>query len=398
MVLFEDKIKELQERMDEPRKLIQVLAGPRQVGKTTLIHQFVDQCKQPITNLTSEMAGDKDARWLSEQWEKIRAFMRVSGEKEHILIVDEVQKLDNWSEVVKKEWDADTWNKVNIKVILLGSSRLLIKDGLTESLMGRFELIEMPHWSYTLMHKAFGMSVEQYVYYGGYPGTGDFLTDDRRWLKYVLNAIIDPAIDSDVLMTKVLYKPALMRQVFDLGCSYSSELLSYKKIVGQLDDAGSSATVASYLQTLGEAHLLAGLQKYAGDTARRYQSVPKLQVFNNALLTAYQGHGFDKERMEPARWGRWVESCVGAHLMNNQSLDGYKTYYWRDHDDEVDFVLVFRDRRVMALEVKSGRRRTNNGLRRFRDLFKPDKAFVIGKDDFPLELFLTISPKQLLDA
>lgn len=386
----------LQDRMAEPRRFIQVLAGPRQVGKTTLVSQFVAGCSVPVTSLTTEMADGSSAQWISYQWERVRAQMQVAAETEHILIIDEVHKLDNWSEVVKKEWDADTWNKLNIKLILLGSSRLLLKDGLTESLLGRFELIRVPHWSFGEMREAFDVSLEQYIYFGGYPGAAAFMSDERRWRKYVQHSIIAPAIESDVLMTKRIYKPTLLRQLFDLGCSYSGELLSYTKMVGQLQDAGNVSTLADYLCTLDEANLLCGLQKYAGDVARRYHSIPKLQVFNSALMTAYQGRGFQRELLDPQRWGRWVENCVGMHLLNHKDDDDYRVYYWRERDAEVDFVLRFFDGRTLAIEVKSGRRMDNAGLHLFAERFHPDRVLIVGKNAFPLDMFLSTSPARLL--
>lgn len=395
-MIIRDVFYELQSRMQEPRRFIQVLAGPRQVGKTTLVEQFAAQSVVPVTSLTTEMADTNDKQWISLQWERVRSQMQVLGQQEHILIIDEIHKINNWSEIIKKEWDADTRNKVNIKLILLGSSRLLLKDGLTESLLGRFELIRVGHWSFAEMQKAFGFTLNQYIYFGGYPGAATFVGNEKRWRKYVNASIVDPAIENDVLMTARIYKPALLRSLFDLGCAYSGELLSYNKIVGQLQDKGSIVTIANYLQVLGEANLLAGIQKFAGDIARQYQSTPKFQVFNNALLSAYQGHGIDNECMDPERWGRWVESAVGAHLLNSAEEDDYSLYYWRERDAEVDFVLRFRDGHTLAIEVKTGRRSDNKGLHIFDDRFHPDKRLIVGKDAMPLDVFFKVMPSELM--
>lgn len=395
-MIIRDVFYELQSRMQEPRRFIQVLAGPRQVGKTTLVEQFAAQSVVPVTSVTTEMADTNNKQWISLQWERVRSQMQVLGQAEHILIIDEIHKINNWSETIKKEWDADTRNKVNIKLILLGSSRLLLKDGLTESLLGRFELIRVGHWSFAEMQKAFGFTLNQYIYFGGYPGAATFVENEKRWRKYVNASIVDPAIENDVLMTTRIYKPALLRSLFDLGCAYSGELLSYNKIVGQLQDKGSIVTIANYLQVLGEANLLAGIQKFAGDIARQYQSTPKFQVFNNALLSAYQGHGIDNECMDPERWGRWVESAVGAHLLNSAEEDDYSLYYWRERDAEVDFVLRFRDGRTLAIEVKTGRRSDNKGLHIFDDRFHPDKRLIVGKDAMPLDVFFKVMPSELM--
>lgn len=383
--------------MQEPRKCIQVLAGPRQVGKTTLITQFVAQCKVPVTSLNADAIETSNSAWISEQWSIVRLKMEFEHQQEHILIIDEVQKIDNWSEVVKKEWDADTVRNVNIKVVLSGSSRLLLKDGLTESLAGRFELIRVPHWSYQEMHEAFGVTVEEFVYFGGYPGTATYMKNEVRWRRYLKDAIIDPAIDKDVLMTKRILKPALLRQLFSVGASYSGELVSYNKMLGQLTDAGNTATLVNYLQTLDESTLLCGVQKYAADFARRYQSIPKYQVYNTALYSYYQGREYRTERLDPMRWGRWVENAVGAHLLNYAAEYGYNVYYWRDHDDEVDFVVSRSGGRLFAIEVKSGRRSDNNGIHVFAEKFKPEKTLVVGNEAFPLELFLSLPPVRVMD-
>lgn len=396
-MIIRNQLQTLIDRMQEPRKCIQVLAGPRQVGKTTLITQFVAQCKVPVTSLNADAIEPGNSVWISEQWSIVRLKMEFEHQYEHILIIDEIQKIDNWSEVVKKEWDADTMRNVNIKVVLSGSSRLLLKDGLTESLAGRFELIRVPHWSYQEMHEAFGVTVEEFVYFGGYPGTATYMKNEVRWRRYLKDAIIDPAIDKDVLMTKRILKPALLRQLFSVGASYSGELVSYNKMLGQLTDAGNTATLVNYLQTLDEATLLCGVQKYAVDFARRYQSIPKYQVYNTALYSYYQGRGYRTERLDPMRWGHWVENAVGAHLLNYAAEYGYSVYYWRDRDDEVDFVVRRSGGRLFAIEVKSGRRSDNNGMHVFAEKFKPEKTLVVGNGAFPLELFLSLSPVHVMD-
>jgi Predicted ATPase (AAA+ superfamily) len=252
--------------------------------------------------------------WIGEMWATARARMKVAQAKEYLFVIDEVHKLDNWSEAVKKEWDEDTFKDLNMKVVILGSSRLLLKDGLTESLAGRYELIRMPHWSYVEMHEAFNLDVDQYIYFGGYPGGATYIHDERRWRKYIKDSIVAPAIEKDVLRTKVIYKPALLKQLFELGCAYSSKELSLNKMLGQLQDAGNVTTLASYLTTLDESRLLCGLQKYAADNARKYNSVPKLMVYNTALFSVQSGMTFNKAFTTPSLWGRWVESVRWEHI------------------------------------------------------------------------------------
>ena len=381
---------------------MQVLAGPRQVGKSTLVNQVLAQVTIPHTIEVADAVDPKDSDWIHRVWESARATMMLRKLDEYLLVIDEVQKIENWSEVVKREWDADSRGHVNLKVVLLGSSRLLLKKGLTESLAGRFELIRMPHWSLQEMRDAFGVSLDEYIYFGGYPGPAHMTKDERRWRKYIKDSLVAPAIEKDVIMTSNIYKPALMKQLFELGCSYSAEILSLNKMMGLLQDVGNVTTLAGYLEILDQCALLTGLQKYANDEARKRGSIPKYQVYNNALLTAYKGRGFVADRTDTKAWGRWVESAVGAHLMSMANELDYKVYYWREPlrntaqgDLEVDFIVV-RDGEVTAIEVKSGRRGMNSGLPEFVAAFAPKRSFVVGTGGVSLEDFLSCDIEEIM--
>lgn len=391
----------LKERILEPRKFMQVLAGPRQVGKSTLVGQVLDQTDIAHALEVADAVDPEDSDWIHRVWEAARTTMMLRGLEDYLLVIDEVQKIDNWSEVVKREWDADTRDGVNLKVVLLGSSRLLLKKGLTESLAGRYELIRMPHWSLTEMRDAFGVTLDQYIYYGGYPGPAHMIGDERRWRKYVRDSLVAPAIEKDVVMTSNIYKPALMKQLFEVGCGYSAEILSLAKMMGQLQDAGNVTTLASYLEILDQCALLTVLHKYANDEARKRASVPKYQVYNNALLTAYKGRGFETDRTDTRAWGRWVESAVGAHLLSMADELDYKVFYWREpsknkkeKDKEVDFIIVHGGE-VTAIEVKSGRRGMNSGLPAFVEAFRPKRSFVVGTGGVSLEDFLSCRIEDL---
>ena len=394
------------------------LTGKAGTGKTTFLKNLKHYCQKRMivlapTGVAAMNAGGVtihsffqlpfgpyipgDFSRKSEQ-----KFLRFGKEKMQIvrsldlLVIDEVHKLDNWSEEVKKQWDADTFNDVNMKVVILGSSRLLLKDGLTESLAGRYELIRMPHWSWPEMREAFGMDLDRYVYFGGYPGSAGFIGDESRWRRYIRDSIIAPAIEQDIMMTKAVYKPGLMRQLFELGCTYSGKEISLTKLLGRLQDAGNVTTLASYLNTLSEAQLLCGLHKYASDNVRKYNSVPKMMVYNTALLSALSGMTFEKVFTAPKQWGRWVESAVGAHILNMAENLDYKVYYWRERDDEVDFVIE-SNRRCVAVEVKSGSRPTDRGLSKFAAAFHPVQSFVVGTGGIPLEEFLSWDLRTLFE-
>lgn len=379
---------EVKSRLEEPRMFIQVISGPRQVGKSTLIEQVLERITVPYNSYSADAELHADQAWISNVWDAARNEMDFHKESERILVIDEIQKINNWSEIVKKEWDRDSREKRGLKVLLLGSSRLLIQQGLTESLAGRFELIRMGHWSYNEMKEAFGWTLDQYIYYGGYPGTAPLVANESRWKRYVKDSLIEAALSNDVLATTNIYKPALLKHLFELGCAYSGELLSLTKMMGQLQDKGNVTTLANYLQVLDECHLLAGLQKFSGDTARRYASVPKYQVYNNALMNVYATSSFKEQRLDLEKWGRLVESAVGAHLVNYADKLDYKVYYWREKNNEVDFI-VERNHKIWAIEVKSGKRGMNKGLGLFREAFHPYRAFVVGTDGISVEDFLS---------
>lgn len=385
---------QLIDRLEEPRTFIQVVMGPRQVGKSTMVEQALGRLGVPFHLASADASANMGSAWLEQQWDTARLRWSGSGGGDFILAVDEVQKIGNWSEQTKKLWDEDTRAKRSIKVVLLGSSRLLLQQGLTESLAGRFETSYLGHWSFPEMSSAFGITADQYVWFGGYPGAVPLMNDETRWKKYVGDALIETSISKDILMLTRVDKPALLRKLFELGCLYSGQVLSYTKIVGQLQDAGNTTTLAHYLRLLDTAGLLGGLEKYTGEPIRKRSSSPKFQVHNTALLTAQQPEGFTSLRRQPQAWGRWVEAAVGAHLVNHQYRDGYSVAYWRHRDDEVDFVLE-RNGRVVGIEVKSGAIKRISGMEAFKRMHQPDKILLVGTGGMPWEEFLTITPAEI---
>jgi uncharacterized protein len=385
-IIFGDVLK----RIIEPRKFIQVLAGPRQVGKTTLSRQLMKEVNIPTHYASADEPTLKSSSWLEQQWEAARYKIKNDSAKntEALLVLDEIQKLQNWSETVKRLWDEDSFNNTQLKVILLGSSPLLIKSGLTESLAGRFELVPVTHWSYSEMKDAFGLNFEQYVYFGGYPGAVNLTDDIDRWTHYIKESLIETSISRDILLMTRVDKPALLRRMFELGCAYSGQILSYQKMTGQLQDAGNTTTLAHYLDLLSSAGFVIGLQKYAGQHVRRRSSSPKLQVFNTALMTAHANIGFDELIKNRDLWGRWVESTVGAHLLNQTVGRDLELYYWSKSNVEVDFVLVKGDK-VTAIEVKGGAKSvTLPGIDAFSKEFNVSRKLLVGAQGIPLEEFL----------
>lgn len=383
-------------RLCEPRKFIQFLLGPRQVGKTTLVTQVLDASPIPSRMISADGVMGAGIAWLEQQWEAARIECRHAGNQGYILAVDEIQKIPGWSETVKKCWDADTRSGLPLKVILLGSSRLLLQQGLGESLAGRYETMHLGHWSYAEMKTAFGFTADQFVWFGGYPGAALLADEPDRWQHYIRDAIIEPAISRDILMLTRVDKPALLRHLFELGCLYSGQVLSYNKVLGQLLDAGNTTTLSHYLRLLETAGLLAGLEKFARDGIRKRSSSPKFMVFNTSFLSALQDKLFDVIRQNPAAWGRWVESAVGAHLLNGSLGDRYRIYYWRDGQHEVDFVLEYHGKTI-GIEVKTGNPSGHSGMEAFRRQHQPDKMLMVGQDGIAWERFLEMDPLELFN-
>lgn len=383
--------KEIIKRLREPRHHIQVLLGPRQVGKTTLAMQAAKAIRKPYHYISADTASLQNLTWIKQQWEIARKL--VKGQKGAILIIDEVQKIPDWSEVVKSLWDEDTKNKMNLIVVVLGSSPWLMKKGLSESLAGRFEIIPITHWSFDEMNQHFGWSLDKYLYFGGYPGSARLANtkDPSRWINYINDTLIETTISRDIMLMTQINKPALLRRLFQLGCEYSGQILSYTKMLGQLQDTGNVTTLAHYLDLLEGAGLICGLQKFAKQPFRQKGSSPKLVVFNNALMTAQSGRTFKELKNDPESWGRIVESAVGAHLLNITRGTQIEISYWREGDKEVDFVLKRGDK-MIAVEVKSGQedlKRT--GIDLFVEKFHPQKVLLIGEKGIPLEQFLRFS-------
>ena len=384
----------IKNRLEGQRKFIQVVMGARQIGKSTVVKQVLKDISIPFQLFSADNVPATNGAWISNCWAAVRSLKENNGWNCVILVIDEIQKIANWSEVVKKEWDEDTFHDCNIKVLLLGSSRVLLEKGLSESLAGRFEEIRMSHWSYSEMRDCFGFSVDQYLYYGSYPGAATLVEEQDRFQQYIQSAIIEATINKDILMDTPISKPALLRQTFEQGAAYSGNLLSLNKMLGSLQDAGNASTLAGYINLLEESGLLCGLQKYSIDTARRKASIPKLQVFNNALKMVYTPVTFEQALLDRKAWGHIFESGIGAYLVSQGFVHRFEVFYWRERNDEVDFVLRKKGS-IIAIEVKSNAEKKTGGLEKFRELFAPRAAFIVGDGGISVEDFLSMDIRKL---
>lgn len=418
MTFLRNQVHALKNRLQEAPQFITIVTGPRQVGKTTLVRQALTSCAnyfvavdQPIearpftfdsfSSPTSEVEGaPRDAAWLIRRWKEARqryqTFQQTHAGQAFAFVLDEIQKMPRWSDIVKGLWDADRAQELNMHIILLGSSPLLIQKGLTESLAGRYELMRVMHWSFLEMHQAFDFTLNEYIYFGGYPGAARLIRDEARWRNYVLGSLVQPSIDTDILQMTRVDKPALLKQLFELGASYSGQLLALGKVKGQLQDAGNETTLAGYLTLLSNAGLLTGLQKYHVGAARKRASAPKFNVLNTALMSSATPYTLAQAQADRSYWGRLVESTVGAHLWNT-AASHEEISYWRESPHEVDFVIADAVR-LMAIEVKSTTSSGKlSGLEEFAKQHPRCKRLLVGAGGVDLTEFLSYPLAHWLD-
>jgi len=378
-------VSQLTDRLNEPRRFIQIVAGPRQTGKTTAVLQALEKLSIPNYFVSADDPSLVSAEWLRNEWEQARMRAKTG---ELVLVIDEIQKVNAWSSIVKLLWDEDSRLRLQLKVVLTGSSSLLLQKGLVESLMGRFEILYSPHWNLLECREAFGYSLDDFLFFGGYPGASDLIKDENRWSRYMGTSIVEPTISQDILMMEEVRKPALLRSLFMLGSGYSAQELSFTKMLGQLQDAGNTITLAHYLDLLGKANMLTGLQNYSGSQIRTRKSSPRFMVYDTSLMTYANGTNRRRFIDHAADRGRLVESAVGAYLLARGKEEGFEVYWWRDGGSEADFVIQ-KGGCLTAIEVKSGRVKNIGGSLVFKKLYPEALSLIVGGANSSLEDFLT---------
>ncbi|MFN0205637.1 MAG: ATP-binding protein [Planctomycetota bacterium] len=384
-------VAELEQAMASKHRLLHVLIGPRQVGKTTAAVQLVKNLGWPSHSATADSAFPLSGDWIETQWRLART--KAMKGKRFLLVLDEIQKVQGWSEVVKQLWDEEVQSGGVVQPLLLGSSALLVQRGLTESLAGRFYLHRCTHWSFAECQKAFGWDINKWIYFGGYPGAAPIAEDITSWKRYVADSLIETVLARDVLQMQNISKPTLLRHLFALAASYPAQIVSYNKMLGTLHDAGNTTTLANYLRILETAFLVSGLELHSKGQVRSRGSSPKLILWNNALVNALSLKTFDEAYADGSWWGRLVENAVGAHLLNNLQGPMWSIQYWRDGTNEADFV-VSHGADTFALEVKSGGDNKKPDLAAFRKRYPKAKALLIGDSGIPLSEFLTTPAEE----
>lgn len=361
-------VTQLEQRLIAENALIQVLIGPRQVGKTFGMRQLL--ARYPHNNIYAN-ADDlltSDRSWLLEQWQKAQLL----GDGT-LLVIDEIQKVPNWSETLKGLWDKSPFK---LRVIVLGSSSIQLQSGLTESLAGRFELTRAYHWTYTELQQAFSYDLDRFLTFGGYPGSVAYEDDFDRWYTYLKDSIVESVIGKDILFNRTVGNPALFRQAFEILCRYPAQEISYTKLLGQLQDKGNTDLIKYYIELYAGAFLLQPLEKYSAKGWLTRSSSPKILISCPALYTMTEG---PHVLADPERRGRVFELAVGAQLMQ---LPG-ELFYWREKNAEVDFVYRYHGV-LYAIEVKSGRRKTAKGLEAFLKQFPDGHPVILTPDNFEL--------------
>lgn len=362
------------------------MIGPRQVGKTTIARQIQESINISTIYATADSPVPLDTTWIETQWRRAIADGTASGAPV-ILILDELQKVRGWSETLKLLWDSRPAFP-EVRVLILGSSALLMQEGLSESLAGRFFLHRCNHWGYLECRDAFNWSLEQWIYFGGYPGAAAFIDNETSWKRYITDSLIETVLARDVMQMSKVAKPVLLRHLFALAATLPAQFVSYTKMLGQLHDAGNTTTLAHYLKLLEYAFLASGLELFSRGLQRKRGSSPKLVLWNNALVNALSTRSFSYSLDDTIWWGRLVENAVGAHLCNNLNSVEYTITYWREGDHEVDFV-VSRGRDIWAIEVKSGRSGKAVGLTRFRNRYPDAHVLLVGGQGIPLVEFFS---------
>jgi predicted AAA+ superfamily ATPase len=385
-------VKEIIKALERQPPLIQVVTGPRQVGKSTAASHVERRLGWPAHTASADSPVPHSVEWIETQWRLARA-KAPPGNRTVLLVLDEIQKVPGWSEVVKRLWDREKRDRGPVRPLLLGSSALLVQRGLTESLAGRFFLHRCMHWPWLECRDAFGWDLNQWIYFGGYPGAAAFIADEPNWKRYVADSLIETVVARDVLQMQTITKPALLRHLFGLAAQYPSQILSYNKMLGQLHDAGNTVTLAGYLRLLETAFLASGLELYSRGQVRKRGSSPKLILWNNALVSATSLLTFDQTFADGGRWGRLIENAVGAHFLNHLHGPGWSVTYWRTGDEEVDFV-VSHGAQAWAVEVKSGRPHKPSGLTAFRRRYPKAEGLLIGDAGVPLADFFTLPPEK----
>lgn len=356
--------KELRISLEQPRPLIQVVLGPRQVGKTTTVLKFLKDHHQEgdYHYCSSDSLLAPDETWILEQHQKA-----IETNPSGLLVIDEIQNVPHWAKIIKRLWDDQKINDQNLKMILLGSSSLKIQTGLTESLAGRYEVHIAHHWNFCESQEAYNLDLEDFIVFGGYPESYRFIENVEKWSSYIKMSVVDAVIGKDILTQAKVKSPALFKQCFEILSSYPAQEISYTKLLGQLQGKGHVDQIKYYIDLFEGAFLIKALSKYSSKETLKRSSSPKILPLCQAFFGAKKFGELSSEEK-----GRAFEVAVGSML---NRLPG-NLFYWREGNHEVDFVLE-QGKSLYTIEVKSGKKRNTSGLLKFKSKFPQAKSCFI---------------------
>lgn len=356
-------VHQLFQRLSEKPRFIQVVLGPRQVGKTTGVLQLKDFLDTDYQYENADAVFSSKSEWLKQIWLETR--LKAQSEKVPVLVIDEVQSIPEWSTIIKGLWDMDKVEKKLFHIILLGSSSLELHHGLNESLAGRFEYIHVPHWNFQESRELVpSLTLEEFMDYGGYPEPLLIAEKERRD-NYLRNSILEPVITKDILQNVTVKRPGLFRQAFEITCLHAGEVLSLNKFLGQLQEGGNVDLVKHYLSLYEMAFLVRTIEKYSTNKIQKKSSSPKLLPLAPAFLTLFG----ENDR------GRKFELVVGNHLLQKHQ----QVFYWREGNHEVDYVVKLENK-LIGIEVKSGRKMKLSGLEAFSKKFQTRTIIITPKN------------------
>jgi len=358
---------ELRTRLGQNLPFLQIVLGPRQVGKSTGMAAVLGSWNGPKHAVSADGSAPKSPEWLKIEWQKAARL----GDGT-LFVVDEIQKVVEWAETIKELYDPVRSSRT-LRVVLLGSASLSIQRGLAASLAGRFEIIRAPHWSLAEMRESFGWDFEKYLLYGGYPGAALLADDPERWRSFIIDSVIEPVLGRDIAGATTIAKPALFRQLFQTAMGLPCQTISYNKLLGQLQEGGNASTIKHYLQLLEGAFLIKLLPGFSKGVVRRRASSPKILPLAPALSQAYRPESISENDLT---WrGRILESVVGAALAQ---LPG-NLFYWHEEGYEIDFVREV-DGKILAYEVKSARGRRSRSAEAFLKRYPKSELFILDGD------------------
>lgn len=351
---------------------ILIVEGPRQAGKTTMVQRALNELGLKATYANADNEYTDNRLFIHNAWEKKRR-----SANSQLIVLDNIQHIRNWSTLLQAEYEADMAIGKQPRVVLIAASCApFYRDMETDFMQQNSTILRLSLWTWADMRDAFGWSLDQYIFFGGYPGLGEIVAKGRPWRNYVRSKLIEPALTNDILIDVRLYKPHVLLQILEEGISYQGEVRSLNGILENTDGAGNTIILSTYLEFLHNAHILYAIRKYSEMMDRRRASIPKMQVHGNAIAAYYKNWRFPKTLQQDKKRHEILLSAVGAHLLNRSFLEGYKiTCFW-DRYSSIDFIIS--DSRGRDILINLCRPKADNALAYFTRHYGSFRTILVG--------------------